>query len=73
MQIIIAAPIGTPFVEILRRALKARGMTQEQLAEKLGVKQPRVSEVFRSESITEAVFDRFADALGVEIEVKIVK
>ena len=70
---IIEAPIGTRFGELLRQAHERSGLTQQQFADRLGVQQPRISEIFGSASITEALFDRCADALGVAIEVRLVK
>lgn len=61
-----------PFGSIIREAWQASGLTQKQFAERLGVKQPRVAEIFASESITEHLLDRCVAALGHELEVRIV-
>jgi len=61
-----------PFADLIREAFDESGLTQEQFAERLGVKQPRIVEIFASASITEALFDRCAAALGVEIETRLV-
>ncbi len=61
-----------PFADLIRQAFDESGLTQAQFAERLGVKQPRVAEIFGQASITEALFDRCAAALGVEIETRLV-
>jgi len=70
---VVDAPVGTRFGDLIRQAWIRSGLTQKQFAERLGVKQPRIPEIFGSASITEALFDRCAIALGVEIEVRLVK
>lgn len=70
----IAGPArDVPFGELLRQAATKLGVTQEELAKRLGVKQPRISEIFASESITEALLDRVIEALGAELEVRVVR
>ncbi len=66
-----------PFVDItlgsiLQEVFEATGMTQVQLAKKLGVRQPRVVEVFASESLTERVFDNYCRAMGVKASIRMV-
>jgi len=58
---------------MLRQAWRESGLTQEQFAERLGVKQPRVVEIFDSASITEALLDRCVAALGLVLEVRLVE
>ena len=62
-----------PFGAIIREAWEASGMTQKEFAERLGVRQPRIVEIFASESITEALLDRCVAALGHDLEVRIVR
>lgn len=70
----IAGPArDLPFGELLRQAAAAQGLTQAELASRLGVKQPRISEIFASESITEALLDRVIAALGAELEVRVIR
>lgn len=69
---IVGPCYDVPFGDVIRQAWEASGLTQRQFAKKLGVQQPRISEIFVSDSITEALFDRCAAALGVKIEVRIV-
>lgn len=61
------------FGEIVRAAFDRSGMTQKQFAKALGVQQPRVAEIFKQPSMTELLFERCADALGVVIAVRLVK
>ncbi len=61
-----------PFSDLIREAFDESGLTQTQFADRLGVKQPRIVEIFAQVSITEALFDRCAAALGVEIETRLV-
>jgi plasmid maintenance system antidote protein VapI len=69
----IAGPYrDAPFGWIIREAWEASGLTQQEFAERLGVKQPRIAEIFKSESITEHLLDRCVAALGHELEVRIV-
>lgn len=62
-----------PFGALIRAAWERSGMTQEQFAEKLGVRQPRVVQIFEQDSITERLFVRCAKALGVEIRCSLVQ
>lgn len=61
------------FGELVRASWERSGMTQSEFAERLGVKQPRVAEIFRQESMTEALLVRCATALGLDIDVRLVK
>ncbi len=66
-------PKDEAFGVLVRRAWERSGMTQTEFADKLGVQQPRVAEIFKQESMTEALFERCAVALGVDISVKLVR
>ncbi len=61
------------FGALLASAAEREGVTQTELARRLKCTQHRVSEVFRSESITEALFLRYVRALRMRLDVKIVK
>ena len=62
-----------PFGDMIRQAWELSGLTQKQFGERIGVQQPRVVEIFASESITEALLDRCVLALGAQLEVRIVQ
>jgi len=62
-----------PFGTIIREAWEASGMTQREFAKRLGVQQPRIVEIFASQSITEHLLDRCVAALGHALEVRIVR
>ena len=70
---IVAPCTGYAFGDIVRQAFDESGMTQREFAKKVGVAQPRIPEIFKSQSITEKLFDRCAAALGLEIVVKLVR
>ncbi len=61
------------FGALLAFAADREGVTQTELARRLKCTQHRVSEVFRSESITEALFLRYVRALRMRLDVKLVK
>ena len=61
------------FGALVRKAWEKSGMTQGQFADALGVSQPRVAEIFKQPSMTEALLERCAKALGVEIDIKLVR
>ncbi len=67
--------MGKPphFGALLAQAAERQGVTQTELARRLGCTQHRVSEVFRSESLTEVLFKRYVKALRMRLDVKIVK
>lgn len=72
-RVIVGPSVDLPFGEIIRQAVEAQGLTQREFAERLGVRQPRVAEIFRQSSMTEALLDRCVAALGLELEVKVVE
>ena len=56
------------FIDNVERIRKERGLTQVQLAERMGTKQPSVSRVLRGEEeITLRRAEIFASALGVSL------
>lgn len=61
------------FGALLASAAAREGVTQTELARRLDVTQHRVSEIYRSESITEALFKRCVHALRMRLDVMIVK
>jgi transcriptional regulator with XRE-family HTH domain len=48
------------------------GLSQRQLAERLGVSQPRVAAIERSHNVTIDVLEQYVHALGAELEVSVV-
>jgi len=66
-------PKRKTFGEIVAEACKRWDVSHAELARRLGVAQSRVPEIIRSDSITEALLERCAVALGLEIEVRLVK
>jgi plasmid maintenance system antidote protein VapI len=62
---------STPFGALLREAWESTGITQSQFAERLGVTQPRICEIFGQVSMTEQLLDRCVAALGMRLEVRI--
>ncbi len=64
---------GPHFGAMLASAAERQGITQTELARRLRVTQHRVSEIFRSESITEALFRRACRALDVRLDVRLVR
>lgn len=63
----------TPFGEIIRQAVEARGWSQTEFAKRLGVSQPRVCEIFSQASMTETLLDRCVAALDARLEVKVIE
>ena len=59
------------FGRVIARACKSRGVSHSELARRLKVSQPRVQEIIKSPSITEALFRRCAKALGMEVHVEL--
>lgn len=65
---------GAPhFGALLASAAARQDITQTELARRLRVTQHRVSEVLRSESITEALLRRYCKALGVRLDLRLIK
>jgi transcriptional regulator with XRE-family HTH domain len=59
--------------ELLRRAREKAGITQRELAERLGCTQPAISQVEAGgASLSVATLQRFADALGCDLQLTIV-
>lgn len=61
------------FGRTIADACERLGVSHSELARRLGISQSRVPEIVRSESITEALLERCAKALGLEIEVRLVR
>jgi transcriptional regulator with XRE-family HTH domain len=58
---------------ILRQARERAGITQRELAERLGCTQPAISQAETGgASLSVATLQRFADALGCELQLAIV-
>ncbi len=61
------------FGEIVQVAWLRSGMTQREFAKALGLQQPRVAEIFIQPTMTELLLERCAAALGVVIDVRLIK
>jgi transcriptional regulator with XRE-family HTH domain len=61
------------FGALLASAAAREGITQAELARRLGITQHRVSQIFHAECITEALLRRCAHALGMRLDVKLTK
>jgi len=57
-------------VELLQELRLRRQVTQEELAEVLGVRQATLSKLERRENVTVATLRNFVEALGGELEVR---
>lgn len=65
---------NTPFravhpAEIIKEEIKARSMTQKELAERMGMKQSNLSRLLKGENITAAVAQKLEYALGIPAEI----
>lgn len=49
------------------------GLSQRELAKKIGISQPRVAAIERSRNVTLDVLEEYIDALGGHLEVTVVK
>ena len=49
------------------------GLSQRELAQKIGVSQPRIAAIERSRNVTVDVLEQYVSALGGRLEVKVVK
>lgn len=58
------------FGQLLRGEAKRQKVSRYELAQKLGKQWSEVDAVFRSRSITERTFRKFAAALGVEVKLE---
>ena len=55
-------------------ALRERaGMTQRELAETMGVSQPRIAQIEKSKNVTIDVLDAYVSALGGHLEVNVLR
>lgn len=55
-------------------ALRERaGLSQRELARRMGVSQPRVAAIEQSRNVTVDVLEHYADAIGGKLEVTVVK
>lgn len=51
--------------EIIKDELKARSMTQKELAERMGMQAPNVTRLLKGENITASIAQKLEDALGI--------
>lgn len=61
---------NTPFravhpAEIIKDEIKARAMTQKELAERMGMQAPNVTRLLKGENITASIAQKLEDALGI--------
>jgi transcriptional regulator with XRE-family HTH domain len=49
------------------------GLSQRELAKRIGVSQPRVAAIERSHNVTLDVLEDYVDALGGQLEINVVK
>ena len=49
------------------------GLSQRDLAKRIGVSQPRVAAIERSQNVTLEVLEEYVDALGGQLEVNVVR
>lgn len=67
-----AERVTTPPLQVLLRELRAqRGMTQQAVADRLGVQQAAVSRMERRDGLTLRSLHRYVEALGAELEVNV--
>jgi transcriptional regulator with XRE-family HTH domain len=57
----------------LTRLRGQAGLSQRQLAERMGVRQPRIAAIERSHNVTVDVLERYVSALGGQIELSVVR
>lgn len=49
------------------------GLSQRELAKRIGVSQPRVAAIERSQNVTIDVLEQYVDAVGGKLEISVVK
>ena len=49
------------------------GLSQRQLADRIGVSQPRIAAIERARNVTLEVLEQYVTAIGARLEVKVVK
>jgi transcriptional regulator with XRE-family HTH domain len=49
------------------------GLSQRELAERIGVSQPRVAAIERSRNVTLDVLEQYVDAIGGKLEVNVIR
>lgn len=64
---------GFHFHQLLVKAADEAGVTNTELARRLGVVQSSVTQTLKRENLSERVFHDYAAALGYEIKVKLVR
>ena len=61
------------FGALLAQAAERQGVVQTELARRLKCTQHRISEIYRSENLTEVVFRKCCKALRVRLDVRLIK
>lgn len=59
------------FSAFVKEALNRTGMTHAEFAHRLGVHASRVPEILRSKNLTEKLFKRCVQALGMTVKVEL--
>ncbi|MFI6245172.1 helix-turn-helix domain-containing protein [Streptomyces sp. NPDC051016] len=73
-QLLAATRLRREVLRILHRALKASGLTQSQLAERLHVRKSAVSQVFRGDgNLRVNTLAQYLGAMGYELDVRVVE
>ena len=80
---ILAAPGGAERVTAIEEELRLAagltalrekaGLSQRDLAQKIGVSQPRIAAIERSRNVTIGVLEQYVGALGGELELRVVQ
>jgi len=61
------------FGQAIKEAAEKRGVSMYRLAKDLGTHNTRVSRVFKSKNLTERTLREYAKALGLDVEVRLVR
>jgi transcriptional regulator with XRE-family HTH domain len=82
-QEVLAAPGAAERVELIEDELRLAagltalreqaGLSQRELAERIGVRQPRVAAIERSRNVTFDVLERYVGALGGQLELSVIR
>lgn len=67
-----AGSISQEIAEQLREAMIARGITQTELAKRLGISRPSVSALLDGSSLNTSSLERVANAIGIQVRFMII-